>query len=222
AVSNPPSAPGVEVRVVAHQWWWEFKYPDLGVVTANEMYIPVGKVVNLTLESQDVIHSFWVPNLAGKMDMIPNRINSMWLQADEAKTYQGQCAEFCGIAHAHMRFLVIAVTQPEFDAWVQGQKSPPALSGEAERGAALFDQRGCASCHLIKGTAAKGQFGPNLTLFGSHTSVAAGTLENDAEGKNLARWLHDPQLVKPGTKMPNMKLGDEDIAALVAYLKSLK
>ncbi|MDO8749953.1 MAG: cytochrome c oxidase subunit II, partial [Dehalococcoidia bacterium] len=96
AVSNPPSAPDLEVRVVAHQWWWEFQYPDLGVVTANEMYIPVGKVVNLTLESQDVIHSFWVPNLAGKMDMIPNRINTMWLQADEVKTYQGQCAEFCG------------------------------------------------------------------------------------------------------------------------------
>jgi cytochrome c oxidase subunit 2 len=220
-LANPPSEDRIHVRVVAHQWWWEFQYPELGVVAANEMHIPAGRVVTLTLESEDVIHSFWVPKLAGKTDIIPTRKNTMWLQADAPGTYFGQCAEFCGIAHALMRLRVIAQPKEEFEVWVQVQRAAPEPPlGEAARGAQIFAAGACVACHTLAGTPAQGRVGPNLTHFASRQTLGAGLLDRSPE--NVAKWLKDPQAVKPGNKMPNLNLQDEEIRALVAYLESLK
>ncbi|MGH2350349.1 MAG: cytochrome c oxidase subunit II, partial [Chloroflexota bacterium] len=212
---------------IGHQWWWEFQYPELGVTTANELHIPVGVPINLELESADVIHSFWVPHLAGKTDAIPGRVNRLWFLADEPGTYNGQCAEFCGIEHALMRMLVIAESQSEFDAWVRNERSIPAFAATptaqdslVTRGAQLFANGVCITCHTIRGTAAQGKVGPELTHVGSRQTIAANTLPNTPEG--LERWLRNPQAVKPGNLMPNLNLSDEDIDALVAYLQSLK
>lgn len=226
ALARAP-ADSLQVTVEANQWWFAMEYTDLGITTANELRIPVGKPVSLRLESRDVIHSFWVPRLAGKVDLIPNRTNHMWLQADEPGIYYGQCAEFCGASHARMRFRVKAVPQAEFDAWVAHRTAMPTTTGTAPadplaaRGRELFVQeKACFSCHAIDGTDARGNVGPNLTDVGERTTIAAGVLDNTPE--NLTRWLHDPQEVKPGAKMPNLKLTDDELAALVAYLRSLK
>ncbi len=226
-VDTPPEGESITVNVTAHQWWWEFEYPDYGIVTANEMRIPTGKVVKLNLTSSDVIHSFWVPNLAGKMDTNPGRWNSMWLQADTPGVYYGQCAEFCGVAHANMRFRVIAETPEEFDAWVARWEEAvvePVVHAETPdlvaRGAEAFMDRACFACHAIAGTDAKGVVGPNLTLFGTRTSLAAGMLDNTPE--NLAAWIRDPQAIKPGNQMPRLNVPEEDIQAIVAYLHSLR
>lgn len=220
-VATPPAGTSLEVRVVGHQWWWEFNYPDLGFTTANEMHIPVGRPVKLVLESADVIHSFWVPKLAGKTDNIPNRQNTMWLQADEPGVYMGQCAELCGVGHALMRFRVVAQPEEEFQAWVEAQKAPPREPATplAREGARLFAQGACIACHTIRGIS-EGTLGPDLTHLASRQTLAAGTLENTPE--NLARWLRNPQAVKPGAKMPNLGLSEGEIRALVAYLESLK
>jgi cytochrome c oxidase subunit 2 len=169
-----------------------------------------------------VIHSFWVPKLAGKMDLIPNQDNHLWLAADATGTYHGQCAEFCGRAHAHMGFRVMAQSPAEFQAWVQRQQQPAAIPTDplAIQGTQLFVQRGCVGCHAVAGTDAQGVLGPNLTHFGSRQTLAAGLLDNNAE--NLARWLNNPQAVKPGSLMPNLGLGTADIAALSAYLQGLQ
>ncbi|MBI2872835.1 MAG: cytochrome c oxidase subunit II [Chloroflexi bacterium] len=221
-VSSPPAGEvAVNVKVVAHQWWWEVQYPDLDIVTANELHIPVGRVVDVTLTSNDVIHSFWVPKLGGKIDVIPTRTTSIWLKADKSGTYFGQCAEFCGISHGNMRFRVIAKPQAEFDAWAEAQRGPAAqVTGEAERGAQLFVAKGCLACHTIRGTLAMGKIGPDLTHVGGRTTIAAGLLDNTPE--DLARWLRDPPEVKPGANMPNLKLSGEEVSALVAYLQALK
>lgn len=211
----------MSVRVVGHQWWWEFDYPELGVVTGNEMHIPVGEPISLVIGSADLIHSFWVPKLAGKIDAIPGRDNTMWFRADKAGTYFGQCAELCGIQHANMRLRVIAQPRAEFDAWVRAQRATPAApSGEAARGAQVFATNACIGCHTIAGTPGVGKTGPNLTHFGSRTTLAAGIMPNTAE--NLSNWLRNPQAVKPGTLMPNLKLSDDQVSALVTYLQSLK
>jgi cytochrome c oxidase subunit II len=226
----PPAGQAIRVQVIGHQWWWEFQYPDLGVVTANELHIPLNVPIELELTSADVIHSFWVPHMAGKMDAIPGRLNKFSFTAFEAGTYSGQCSEFCGIQHAMMRNLLIAQSQGEFDAWVLQQRSIPAFAQPtpapgaqeslAQRGAQVFANGACVTCHTIRGTAAQAKVGPDLTHVDSRQSLAANTLTNTPE--NLARWLRNPQAVKPGNLMPNLNLSDQDIAALVAYLDSLK
>jgi len=220
------------VKVIGHQWWWEYQYPDLNITTATDLVIPVGKVVNLEITSFDVIHSFWVPQLNGKTDAFPNRINASWIKADAPGTFYGQCAELCGPSHANMRTVVIALDQADFDRWVQGQKTnPAAATGDAAKGEQVFMTGPCIGCHTIEGTAAQGSCkpedqttgrvcGPNLTHVGSRTSIAGGTLSNTAG--NLRRWLADPPGIKAGSKMPNLNLSQQDIDALVTYLTSLQ
>lgn len=223
AASTPPADEEVlRIEAVGKQWWWKFSYPDLNVVTANELHIPVGRAVQLQLRSADVIHSFWVPKLAGKMDLIPNKANSMWLQAEEPGVYYGQCAEFCGVSHANMRFRVVVHPHAAFDAWVDAQRQPaaPPTAALAQHGARLFQQKGCVACHAITGTPAQADVGPDLTHVGSRKMVAAGLLTNTAS--HLTRWLQNPQAVKPGSLMPNLGLHATDTAALVAYLQSLQ
>lgn len=222
-VAAPPAPPALRVKVVANQWWWAFEYPEQGFVTANELHIPVNKPVQLTLESNDVIHSFWVPKLGGKTDLIPGRTNTMWLLAEEPDTYYGQCAELCGSSHAKMRFRVVAQTPQDFEAWVASRKRPVGvaqLSGKAKEGWDLFNQKGCIACHTIDGTTAQGKVGPNLTGVGGRGTIAAGVLENTEA--NLAAWLRNPQAIKPSTKMPNLNLNEGEIASLVAFLRSQK
>jgi cytochrome c oxidase subunit 2 len=225
ATQNPND---LQVKVVGHQWWWEFQYPQLGITTANELYIPAHKDVQITLVSDDVIHSFWVPKLAGKTDVIPGRTNHMWFIADKEDEFYGQCAEFCGTSHANMRFRVVSVSQDKFDAWVKdrqaGAKTP--TDPQAQAGMALVmgaepTKANCIACHTIDGTKAQGKVGPNLSNIGARDIIAAGTLDNTEA--NLKKWIRDPQSVKPGAKMvahPN--LSDQELAAIVAYLESLK
>lgn len=216
-----PSSDELHVHIVGHQWWWEFDYPNLGIITANELHVPVGAAVNIDVESADVIHSFWVPQLGGKIDVIPGHVNHTWFQATQAGSYHGQCAEFCGVEHAGMRFEVIAEAPDQFQAWVKQQQAPTAtMDGDAVKGEQLLITGSCAGCHTIDRTKAQGKVGPNLTHFASRRLFAGGVLENKPE--NIARWLADPQQVKPGNLMPNLHLSPEQIDALVAYLKSLK
>ncbi len=217
-----PHPNDLKVNVVAHQWWWEFQYPDLKVVTANELHIPVGQRVFLTLDSADVIHSFWIPKFAGTRDVNPGTTNHIWFTAKITGDFPGQCKEFCGASHANMRLRVFSQQKADFDAWVKDQQRAPAppAAGDAARGAEIFAKGQCVACHTIEGTPGKGTIGPNLTHVGSRTTIAAGILPNAPEA--LARWLHDPPGVKPGSLMPNLALSDADVTALVAYLQSLK
>ncbi len=231
-ISSPPNGEDIRINVEANQWWWEIEYPESGVVTANEIHIPIGKAVGVYLDSPDVLHSFWVPKLAGKMDIIPGKTTYMWLQADEPGNYYGQCAEFCGESHTYMRFRVIAESQEDFDAWQRNQLAVAAAPSttEAKAGASLFITKGCIACHTINGVpAAAGIIGPNLTHIGSRGTLAAGIM--DMNQQNLANWLKDPDEFKPGNIMSkqgiayineDMGLGSEDINNLVAYLQSLK
>jgi cytochrome c oxidase subunit 2 len=217
----------MEVNVIAQQWWWAFEYPGQDVVTADEMYIPVGRPVKVTLQSKDVIHSFWVPQLAGKTDVVPSnnpkqKLNEMWFNAREPGRYSGQCAEFCAESHAKMKFTVVAVPQDEFDAWIREQQQPDSPpTGLAAEGQQLFNGLPCIACHTIDGNpSAIGEIGPNLTHFASRERFAGSWLENNTE--NLHDWLKDPPAIKPGSKMPNYNLSDEQINLLIAYLQSLE
>jgi cytochrome c oxidase subunit 2 len=201
------------IRVIGHQWFWEVRYPDAGAATANEIHIPVGVPVRVEARTADVIHSFWVPALNRKIDMIPGKDNELLLQADRAGTYRGQCAEFCGVEHGLMAFSVVAEPQARFDAWL----------AEQQRGAGgndVFMSAGCGGCHAIRGTDATATFGPDLTHVASRTTLAAGTLENTPD--NLRRWIRDPQHVKPGNKMPTLGLGNARLEELASYLETLK
>ncbi|MGH9277425.1 MAG: cytochrome c oxidase subunit II, partial [Acidimicrobiales bacterium] len=212
----------VNVTVVGHQFWWELIYEDYGFVTANELHIPVGRPVALTLKSVDVIHSYWIPPLAGKTDVIPNRVNHMHLEADAAGTYLGQCTEYCGLSHANMRAKAIAQPPDEFEAWVQAQKRGPAAapaSGPAATGFNLFTSKGCAGCHTIEGLST-GSVGPNLTHLQSRTTFASVLF--DMTAPNLAKWLKNPPAEKPGAQMPNLNLTPGEIEQLVAYLEILQ
>jgi cytochrome c oxidase subunit 2 len=224
AVGPPPGA--MEITVTGHQWWWEVEYENEneGVVTANEVHIPVDEAVYLTLTSEDVIHSFWVPRLAGKQDLVPGKTEALTIQADEPGTYLGECAEYCGLSHANMRFIVVAETEEDFQAWVSGQRQAsvePSADSEAAEGLELFTNAGCIACHAIEGVeGAEQEVGPDLSHFGSRQVLAGGILQNTPE--ELARWLADPPAVKPGSKMPDYNLTDEQIEALVTYLHSLE
>ena len=214
----PPNA--LEVRVRGWQWWWEFRYPGLDVVTANELHLPVGRPVVFTLEGPDVIHSFWVPQLGGKRDVVPGRLNQLTLTPERAGEYWGQCAEFCGASHANMGLRVIVEEPAAFERWVAAQTAPPPEpEGAAAEGKALYARSACVGCHTIRGVSA-GVLGPDLTHFGSRTLFGAGLWPN--EPQHLVSWLKDPPALKPGAKMPNLNLTDAEAQALAAYLMSLK
>ena len=210
---------GRVVRVVGHMWWWEVHYPEHGIEDANELVIPAGEPVRLELLSADVIHSFWVPRLAGKRDMIPGIVNHFWIQADEPGVYRGVCAEYCGTQHAKMAFLVIALPPAEYQEWVAARTRPPTARTDG-KGFEVFRRADCGRCHAIQGTPADGQLGPDLTHIGSRRTLGAATLINNRG--NLAGWVTDPQPLKPGVKMPASYLPPADREALVTYLEGLK
>lgn len=226
AMTMPPATKAVPIKVVGHQYWWEVQYPDSiaqnTVITANELHIPVGTPVVVELASRDVIHSFWVPSLVGKKDLLPGYTRSLWFRADTPGVYRGQCAEFCGLEHAKMGLLVIAESQAHFDTWIAVQRSTAASPSDsiAQRGKIVFERTTCAMCHAVSGTIAGATTGPDLTHLASRQTIAAGTLANtDA---NLYSWISDPQRIKPGTLMPATKLDSRDMQALVAYLRQLR
>jgi cytochrome c oxidase subunit II len=221
----PPPADAVQVRVVGHQWWWEFQYPALGVITANELHIPVSDPAHptptyLTLESADVAHSFWIPQLAGKTDLIPNRRNVMWMAPAKPGTYLGQCAEFCGTQHAKMLLRVVVHPADEFAGWVQAQSRPAARTTQADAGRQLFEATACVSCHTVRGTRADGRFGPDLTHLMSRETLGAGAAQNDSA--SLRAWVEDPSRFKPGVLMPAMQLTQPELDQVVSYLASLR
>ncbi len=220
-LSSSSSNQVLNVHVVAHQWWWEIEYPDLKIVTANEMHIPVGVLANLSVESADVIHSFWIPQLGGKVDAVPGQTNHLILSANSADTYRGQCSEFCGEEHAMMLMRAVAEPSADFDVWVKQQQSPPAtMSGRAAQGEQVFMSGACVGCHAINGTAANGTFAPNLTHFASRAAFAGDAFPNTPD--NVAQWLTDPQKLKHGNNMPNLNLTPDQVEALGAYLANLK
>lgn len=221
-LATPPGPPDVRIEVVGKRWWWDVRYPELGVVTANEIHVPVGKTVQVVLRSADVIHSVWVPELTPKVDMIPGRTNRMWFVADRAGTYRGQCAEFCGVQHAKMAFLVIAEPQSTFDVWVDAQREEAGASLVAleNEGQAIFMDSPCVGCHTIRGTEAQGTVGPDLTHLASRRTLGAATIRNTAP--NLVGWVANAQVFKPGALMPPVPLSTEELEALVAYLETLE
>lgn len=222
--SDPPptSTQTTSMVIVGHQWWWEVRYPGTGIVTANEIHVPVNKPEYVGFRSADVIHDFWVPELGRKIDIIPGLENHSWFSADTVGTYYGRCAEYCGAEHAWMRLRVIAQTPADYAKWVLDQQRIPAIptSGLAAMGAADFQTLSCASCHTIRGTPANARIGPDLTHVASRETLAAGRLINTPA--NLAEWLREPDLVKPRCKMPNLRLPRQVNDALVAYLETLK
>jgi cytochrome c oxidase subunit 2 len=229
-LAQPASASTMHVTAIGHQWWWEFQYDDASpkVVTGDELRVPTGTVVHIDLRSDNVIHSFWVPQLTGKTDVIPGHSNSMWLQADRAGNYRGECAEYCGTQHANMDFVVVAESPGDFSSWLNGQQLYALTGPDQQAGQTLFLHAGCAGCHAINGVnadPAKGQqgptIGPNLTHFGSRTLIAGGVLDNTPD--NLARWLTDPQAVKSGSDMVlPQPLTPDQVSTLVTYLEGLK
>ncbi len=220
--SDPAPDRKPDLLVISHQWWWEARYPQTGVITANEIHIPVGVTWLLDLESADVIHDFWVPRLGPKMDVVPGHPNHLWLEADKPGSYLGTCSEFCGAQHAQMHFLVIAQPEAEFEAWQKQQERPaaPLVTKAAKEGARIFQQLTCVSCHTVNGREVKNQDDPNLTHFASRGTFGAVLLPNTPE--NLSRWLKNPQDIKPAVLMPNLKLTDAQVGDLTAYLESLQ
>ncbi|MGH9024349.1 MAG: cytochrome c oxidase subunit II, partial [Acidimicrobiia bacterium] len=232
-LAEEPGGNALQVRVIGHQWWWEYRYEDLDLVTANELHIPVGRSVRLSLEATSpeyvnspsgVIHSFWVPRLAGKQDVVPGRTTKLTIAANEPGTYLGQCAEFCGLSHANMRLRVIAQAPSDFEAWVRSQQRPasPPAGQSAAKGLELFVGKGtCLGCHTVKGEPrAAGIIGPNLTHFMSRGTFAGAIFENNTD--QLTKWLDNPSARKPGSIMPDLPLTPEEIADLVAYLETLR
>jgi len=210
----------LEVHVRGWQWWWEFRYPSLDVVTANEAHVPVGRPIVFVMEGPDVIHSFWVPQLGGKRDVVPGRLNRITLTAEQPGEYWGQCAEFCGASHANMQLRVVVEEPAAFDRWVAAQKAPaPEPSGDGVAGKDVYARSACVGCHTIRGVSA-GVLGPDLTHFGSRALFGAGLWPTTPE--NVAAWVKDPPALKPGAKMPNLHLSDADSKAVAAYLVGLK
>ncbi len=207
-----------QVRVIGHQWWWEFQYPGQNVVTANELHVPVGTPLQLSLDSVDVIHSFWVPQFGMMRDAVPGKTNQMSIGVDRAGTYQGACTQYCGLQHAWMRIRVVAEARDQFDAWIAQQAAP--ANTTSTTGQQVFSQNTCISCHTIRGVSTVGVVGPDLTHFGSRASLGAGVADNTAE--NLRRWIRDPQKMKPGVLMPAYgDMSETELNALADYLESL-
>ena len=221
----PKPGTALEVTVIGHQFWWEFRYPKLGIVTANELHIPVSDPAHptptfLKLLSADTDHSFWVPQLGGKTDLIPNRVNEMWMDPHRPGIFFGQCAQYCGVQHAKM-LLRVSVDQPEdFDAWVRGQQKPPIEDTTVIAGKRVFEATACINCHTVAGTVANGRFGPDLTHLMSRRTISSGAAENTPE--ELRLWIRHPDAIKPGSLMPAMNLNDGDVDALVSYLETLR
>ncbi len=223
AAKEPPGA--LHIRVIGHQWWWEFQYPDLGIVTANELHIPLSDSAHptptwLRLESADVAHSFWVPRLAGKTDLIPNKINTMWIAPHQTGTYLGQCAEFCGTQHAMMLLRVIVEPRPVFDQWVAAQRLRVPSQSVEPHGRQVFESNACVSCHAVRGTSAHGTYGPDLTHLMSRQTLGSGVALNTPE--HLKIWVDDPGRMKPGVLMPAMNLSEKDLDELIAWMVTLK
>lgn len=215
----------LDVTVIGHQFWWEYSYPKLGIVTANELHVPVGDPSHplptyLTMSSADTDHSFWVPRLAGKTDVIPNKVNTMWIDPQSPGLYLGQCAQYCGVQHAKMLIRVYADTPQEFAAWVAHQQQPAVEDPRVAEGRDVFMHNACISCHSIRGTVATGRFGPDLTHLASRDTIASGSVPNTPE--NLHRFIENPANLKPGVLMPPMHLNSHDLDAVTAYLTTLK
>jgi cytochrome c oxidase subunit II len=216
----------VTIQITGHQWWWEVSYPnsqaDQTITTANEIHVPVGTPIVVLTNSQDVIHSFWAPSITGKRDLLPGYSSAFSFQVDHEGTYRGQCAEFCGLQHAHMGFSIIAEPMDDFQAWQQQQLKPAAepANADANRGREVFLTHACVMCHTIRGTDAGSRVGPDLTHIASRKMIAAETLPNTAG--TLAGWVVDPQRIKPGTKMSPNPLAPDDLQAVVVYLQSLQ
>ena len=219
----PPKA--LQVVVVGHQWWWEIRYPESGIITANELHVPASEngesnPTFLKLESVDVAHSFWVPQLGGKTDVIPNRENRMWIEPTKPGTYLGNCAEYCGTQHARMLLRVIVHPRAEFEQWLTAQKAAAVSDPQVKAGQNLFFSTSCVNCHTINGTTANGKFGPDLTHLMSRDTLGSGAAPNTPE--KLRAWVRDPQELKEGCYMPDMQLTDEELNQLVAYLLTLR
>src|ERR1700719_1288458 len=226
AIQNAPKpSTAVEVTVIGHQFWWEFRYPALGIVTANELHIPVSDPAHptptfLKLLSSDTDHSFWIPQLGGKTDLIPNRVNQMWMDPRQPGIYLGQCAQYCGTQHAKMLLRVSVDSAEDFDAWVRAQKQPANQDDKELAGRHVFETTSCVNCHAVGGTNGTGRFGPDLTHLMSRRTIAAGAAENTND--NLRLWIQNPDAIKPGSLMPAMKLSDADLDSLVRYLETLR
>lgn len=214
-----------EVTVIGHQFWWEYRYPKLGIVTANELHIPVSDATDptptfLKLLSADTDHSFWIPQLAGKTDLIPNHPNSMWVDPHRTGIFLGQCAQYCGTQHAKMLLRVSVDGHSDFAAWVHEQQQPATQDAKAAEGRRIFETTACVNCHAVKGTIANGRFGPDLTHLMSRQTIASGAAENTPEA--LRQWIQNPDAIKPGSLMPAMKLSDADLNAVVSYMNTLR
>ena len=216
----------LRIQVTGNQWWWDVQYenptPSLRVTTANEIHIPIGRTIAFDLLSNDVIHSLWIPNLQGKIDLVPGRQNELWLQADKPGVYRAQCAEYCGLQHAKMALFVVAEPESDFQNWLTANRASahPPVTPDQQRGKDVVERGPCAMCHNITGTLAGGQSAPDLTHLGSRSTIAAGSLPNTRG--YLAGWIADPQHVKPGNRMPAPGLNDEQLQSVLAYLESLK
>jgi cytochrome c oxidase subunit 2 len=226
AIQDAPQPPtALEVTVIGHQFWWEYRYPALGVVTANELHVPVSDPLRprrtvLTLLSADTDHSFWIPNLAGKIDLIPNRVNHLWFDPHRPGIFLGQCAQYCGTQHAKMLQRVSVDAPAVFEAWIRAQQEPAIQDESVIPGRRIFETTACINCHTVRGTAANGRFGPDLTHLMSRATIASGAADNTPE--NLRLWLKDPDAIKPGSLMPAMRLSDGELDALVRYMQSLR
>lgn len=211
-----------DIVIIAHQWWWEMRYPGHDVVTANELHIPVGKKLLMHIKSADVIHSWWVPALGRKIDAIPGRTNKGWIESDSAGVFQGTCSEFCGMEHAWMRISVIAESESDYEQWLSEEQKPftPPEDSLAIVGAHMFQQMTCGNCHTIKGTASSAKIGPDLTHVAARQTLLSGMLENNPE--NIKKWLTNPQKVKEGANMPNMLLSKQEVNAISEFLDHLK
>jgi cytochrome c oxidase subunit 2 len=226
AIQDAPKPTGaLEVTVVGHQFWWEFRYPALHITTANELHIPVSdsdasRPTYMKLTSADVMHSFWIPRLAGKVDVIPNRINELWMDPHTPGLYEGQCAQFCGVQHAKMLLRVYVDTPEQFAAWVKQEQQPGAQNPALAAGRHEFEAQACVNCHAIAGTSARGQFGPDLTHLASRKTIASGAANNTTE--NLERWIADPDQIKPGALMPSMHLTPDQVREITDYLNTLQ
>jgi cytochrome c oxidase subunit 2 len=224
---TPPRG-SLEVVVIGHQFWWEYRYPDLKIMTANELHVPVSDPAHptptfLTLLSADTVHSFWVPRLSGKTDLVPNHPNHMWIDPHEVGLFLGQCAQYCGTQHAKMLLRVYVQPREDFDRWVrEQQKSAPLSTSDAatSSGQRIFESTACINCHTVSGTSANGQFGPELTHLMSRDTIAAGAAPNTPE--NLRLWIQNPNAIKPGSKMPAMGLSDQDVDAVAEYMETLR